>query len=268
MLTAPASHIRRHWFGTEDEHAIAGTVLLMERDRLEQYKAALDVTTAAFRGVFSGITGELHGRPLSVIHSIGPAHVADCVTFLAGAFGVTRFFATGSIGGLGTDIGDIVVANSCVTQDGYALTSFPDDIVRDDALGLSVELAFDSPTDVSQDLKEATRAVFDCDILSGPLFTVPAVCLENEALLRTLEHRGLRGIDLETGPFLAASRRAGAVQATCVHWVTDLPLARDFYYAYQPDARLAERDQRKKHRQWLNMPRLILPIVSELMDRP
>ena len=112
MLNIPKSYVRRYWFGTEDQNAIADTVLLMERDRLEQCKAALDVTLNDFRGVFAGITGLLDGRRMSVVYSIGPAHIANCVNFLAHGFGARRFFATGSIGGLGVEMGDIVVSNS------------------------------------------------------------------------------------------------------------------------------------------------------------
>ena len=43
MIEIPKSYIRKYWFGTDDVDAVAHTVLLMERDRLEQYKAALDL---------------------------------------------------------------------------------------------------------------------------------------------------------------------------------------------------------------------------------
>ena len=51
------SYIRRYWFGTDEVDAIADTVLLMERDRLEQYKTALNITLGHFHGVFNGLTG-------------------------------------------------------------------------------------------------------------------------------------------------------------------------------------------------------------------
>jgi nucleoside phosphorylase len=268
MLDIPSAHVRRYWFGTADADAVADTALLMERDRLEQYRAALDVTLADFRGVFSGITGLLGGRRLTVVYSIGPAHVADCVRFLAHGFGVRRFFATGSIGGLATAMGDVVVANACATQDGFALAAFPGEVRPDERLGRFVEIDMGRPLAVSAAVQARTREAFGCAIHVGRLFTVPAVSVETAATLREIRARGYLALDLETGPFLAACRSVGAA-GTCIHWVTDLPLERSFYYAYDGDPATVEHDRAVKHRQWLNMPRLILPVLTDLLaERP
>lgn len=258
-------HIRRYWFGAEDPEDVADTVLLMERDRLEQYKAALDITQNHFRGVFSGLTGLLNGRRLSVVYSIGPAHIADCVTFLAQGFGVQRFLSTGSIGGLATEMGDIVVSNTCATQDGYTFSSFPNDLQLDPVLGHYVELAMQRPLTISDGVRAAIAERFSCDIHMGAMFTVPAVSLEDEDRLCRIRDRGYIALDLETGPFLAACRRNN-VQGTCVHWVTDLPIERNFYYQYDGDLNVVEQDKKKKHKQWLNMPSLILPIIDDLLN--
>jgi uridine phosphorylase len=264
MRNIPPCYVRRYWFGTDDDSAVADTVLLMERDRLEQYKAALDVTLNDFRGVFAGITGLLGGRPLSVVSSIGPAHIADCVNFLAHGFGVQRFFATGSIGGLDADMGDIVVSNTCATQDGYALAAFPTEARFDKKLRRLVNLDMGRTLTVSDRVRARTREAFGCEIQVGRLFTVPAVSSEDDKFLDDIRSRGFTGLDLETGPFLAACRRAKA-EGTCIHWVTDLPLSRSFYYQYEGDPMSIQQDRVKKHKQWLNMPRLILPILSDLL---
>jgi uridine phosphorylase len=265
MLDIPATYVRRYWFGTDDPEAVADTVLLMERDRLEQYKAALDVTGCEFRGVFSGLTGRLGSRRLTVVYSIGPAHIADCVTALVRGFGVARFVATGSIGGLAAEMGDLVVSNSCTTQDGFSFAVFPEEVRTDPSLGRVLDLDLRHPLSVSPATQARLRESFDCAARIGPLFTVPAVCVETGDRLRQLHAKGFVGLDLETGPFLAACRRAGA-QGFCVHWVTDLPLERSFYYQYEGDAATVERDRAKKHRQWLNMPRLILPAVEDVLS--
>lgn len=265
MLSIPKSHVRQYWFGTDDESAVADTVILMERDRLEQFKAALDIVANDFRGVFAGITGILNDVRLSVVHSLGPAHIADCVRFLAHGFGVRRFFATGSIGGLDAAMGDIVVSNTCATQDGFALALFRGDKHEDEKLGRFVDIDMQRTLSVSDQIRACTRETFDCEIRVGRLFTVAAVSVEDDVYLRELRSRGFIGLDLETGPFLAACRSADA-QGTCVHWVTDLPLQRSFYYKYQGDPVLIEQDRVKKHKQWLNVPRLILPIVHDLLQ--
>lgn len=266
MVEIREEYVRRYWFGVDDAGAVADTVLLMERDRLEQYKAALDFTLNRFHGVFAGLTGLVKGRRISVVYSIGPAHIADCVSFLAYGFGVRRFFSTGSIGGLTTEMGDIVVSNACATQDGFSCASYPDEVRYEPFLGYTVEIDM-SPQSVavSDAVRCQTKEAFDCGIRYGRIFTVPAVSLEDCRWLSEIKDRGYVAVDLETGPFLAACRRSDA-QGVCVHWVTDLPLERSFYYQYEGDPEIIKRDNEKKHRQWLNMPRLILPIVVDLMS--
>ena len=224
-------HIRRYWFGVEDENTVASTVLLMERDRLDQYRAALDFTEARFSGVFSGITGTYRGHRLSVIYSIGPAHVADCVSFLSYGCGVKRFIATGSIGGLSAGMGDIVITSSCTTQDGFSLAVFASEAEHDAALGRIVRIEMPDLSPLPDSVHLQTRETFGCEIRRGPIFTVPAVCVEEREHIQEIKNRGYIALDLETGPFLGACRRAG-VEGFGIHWVTDLPLERSFYYQY------------------------------------
>lgn len=257
------SHVRRYWFGEDDETTVANTVLLMERDRLDQYKAALDITEHHFKGVFSGLTGCFQGHRLSVVYSIGPAHVADCVSFLAHGYNVKRFIATGSVGGLDTEMGDVVVTHRCTTQDGYSLAVMPDAVRRDDRLGRVVDIDMPETADVPKSVQAAIASTFQCEIRKGRMCTVPAVCLEDKDKLEAIKDSGYVAVDLETGPFLAACANNNA-SAFCIHWVTDLPLTRSFYYAYHGDPQQIESDKEKKRRQWLNMPRLILPILGAL----
>jgi uridine phosphorylase len=263
-VTIHKSHIRKYWFGLDDVNAMADTVLLMERDRLEQYKAALDFTLGHFHGVFNGITGVLNGTKLSVIHSIGPAHIADCVCLLVEGFGIKRFISTGSIGGLSTEMGDIVISNECATQDGFSCTVYHDEVQYHGAFGYIVEIKMPELITISDAIRARIKEAFDCEIKSGPIFTVPAVSLEDEERLTQIKNRGYIALDLETGPFLGACRYKNA-QGFCVHWVTDLPLERNFFYQYDGDPEIIEQDKDKKHKQWLNMPRLILPIVNDVI---
>lgn len=258
------SYVRKYWFGVDEVDAVANTVLLMERDRLEQYKAALDLTWNSFQGVFAGLTGLYNGRRLSVVYSRGPAHVADCVSFLAYGFGVRCFFSTGSVGGLATEMGDIVISNACATQDAFSYASYPDEVRYEQPLGYTVEIKMPQSLTLSDAIRHKLKEAFDCDIKYGAIFTVPAVSLEDDTQLNEIKNRGYVAVDLETGPFLAACQRSNA-QGVCIHWVTDLPLERSFYYQYDGAPEIIRRDKEKKHRQWLNMPRLILPIVDDLV---
>lgn len=256
---------RQHWFGVSSSDAIAPNVLLMERDRLDQYGAALDYTSARFSGVFQGITGMLNGRWLSVIYTHGPAHIADCVEFLSIGFRVRQLISTGSIGGLRIDIGDLLVADSCVTKDGYSLAYFRENMDHDDLLGDVVTLeAGNRPLLIPADIRGRLLAEFGCQIQQGRVFTVPAVSWEAPATLNAIYEQGFTAVDLETGPFLAACRRTGT-SGVCVHWVTDRPRDRDFYQKYEADPNQPDADERKKHRQWLNLPRLILPVVDQVL---
>jgi purine-nucleoside phosphorylase len=260
-----AASIRRHWFGADSTDAVAPNVLLTERDRLEQYRAAMDWTTGRFEGVFRGITGTLDGWPLSVIHSLGPAHIADCVEFLAAGFDVRQLMSTGSIGGLDTEIGDVVVSNSCTTMDAYSLACYDQEVHEERGIGKVVRVdAATYPPDIPVELRSGLAQDFGSVIHSGRIFTVPAVSWETDATLESLQQRGFVGVDLESGPFLAACRRTGA-NGLCIHWVTDLPLRRSFYHRYEGDPRVAVADERKKHTQWLNLPKLILPIVTQAL---
>lgn len=239
--------IRQHWFGADSAASIASNVLLMERNRLSQYQSALDSTTGNFRGVFEGITGTIDGFELSIVYSVGPSHIADCVEFLCAAFDIRRLFATGSVGGLSAEVGDVVVVDRCTTMDGYSLAHYDTASRLDDELGRVVDL-------VSVGASAA----------NGRMFTVPSVSWETDGRMRRLRDLGYVGVDLETGPFLAACGRLG-VPGAGIHWVTDTPLTRSFYFAHEGDADEVHRQRKEQHLRWLNLPKLILPRVLELL---
>ena len=144
------------------------------------------------------------------------------------------------------------------------MATFPNESRIDKKLGRLVEIDMGHPFAVSDQVRASTWEAFGCKVHLGRLFTVPAVSLEDDEFLREIHARGFIGLDQETGPFLAACQRA-EVEGACVHWVTDLPLTRSFYYQYRGDPVVMQLDSAKKHKQWLNMPRLILPIVDDLL---
>jgi purine-nucleoside phosphorylase len=180
-------------------------------------------------------------------------------------FDVQHLMSTGSIGGLDAEIGDLVLSTSCMTMDAYSLASFHQEAYEDGELGRVVELKGDPPPEIPVQIRSWLAQEFGCKIRIGRLFTVPAVSWETVVTLESLRERGFIGVDLETGPFLAACRRTG-VRGLNIHWVTDLPLRRDFYYQYEGDPAVTSGDERKKHFQWLNLPRLILPIVKHAIE--
>ena len=148
-------HIRKYWFGINNTEDIASIVLLMERNRLEQFKAALDVTKVQFKGVFEGITGSYNGKDFTIIHSISPSHIADCVTFLSQGFRVSQFISTGSVGGLRTSMGDIIVSNSCSTQDGYSLSVYSQNCQTIPGLGQMVDISLPQSVEFSNEIRNS-----------------------------------------------------------------------------------------------------------------
>jgi uridine phosphorylase len=245
VMEQRASAIRKHWFGLDSASSIAPDVLLMERNRLSQYQSALDWTTKSFRGVFEGITGAVSGREISILYSIGPAHIADCVEFLTAAFDIRQLVATGSVGGLSSKVGDVLLIDGCTTMDGYSLAHF--ESRTEEEWGRVVDI---------ESLRGGEPA--------GRMFTVPSVSWETEERMKRLRDLGYIGVDLETGPFLAACKRRG-VPGSCVHWVTDTPLDHDLYFLHEGDPEAAARQREEQHLRWLNLPKLILPRVIEML---
>jgi uridine phosphorylase len=264
--------IRGIFIGAMTGDVIADTVLVMERDRVQQCIGALDSVEHHFgqgygglssgNGVFHGITGSYRDLRLSVIYSIGPAHVGDCVTFLVNYFDVTRLFATGSVGGIGsTAIGDIIVTNRVTTQDGLSFVLNSKDVVKDPVLGYQVEVNMGRTLTVSSTVCQPP-VIGGTVHVNKSVYTIPAVCLETPERLAQIRKAGYAAIDLETGPFLSACK-AGGIDGAVIHWVTDLPETFSFYYSGD-DQDIVEAKARK-YRQWLNMPRIVLPILYELI---
>ena len=257
--------IRRHWFGIEGPHDLGSVVLLMERDRIDQYRGALDWTHRHFSGVFSGITGEYQGLRMSVIYSIGPAHIADCVEFLSATFdGVKLLISTGSVGGVLASVGDFVMATACTSCDSYSLGEAAEAVIRDEVLGFVTEVRAVGTPDLTGITLTENPKLQGYSLQMGKIFTAPSVSWESRERISQLEKYGYAAVDLETGPFLSASRKVD-VPAVCLHWVTDRPLDHDFYVRFETETGvLSRRVEALKHQQWLNMPRIILPIVRQL----
>ncbi len=252
--------VRKHWFGLDSAEPMAPVVLLMERDRVSQYQAAFDWTSASFDGVFRGVTGTIDGQRLSVVHSLGPAHVADCVEFLTATCEVRRLFATGSVGGLSAEVGDIVEISAATTMDGYTLAHEAGTAREEPGIGRVVDVDGGATTG-------SGGGTHPGGATGDRMFTVPSVSWETDERMLRLRELGYLGVDLETGPFLAACRRSG-VPGSCVHWVTDTPLERSFYFAHEGDPEAVRKQRADQHLRWLNQPRLILPRVLAALRSP
>lgn len=256
------SIICRHAFGVYPDK-IGEIVVLMERDRTEQYKGAFDKVLHELKGgVYYGITGLVNDREVSAIYSKGPSDIADCVAFLA--MSETKchtIFSTGSIGGLENNIkvGDFVMADSAIGNDGYSQFLAKQ-------RGKTIEGFFDNvvyPTGNVLDLTESViREVakeYKVNSHRGRLFTTPGVSLENDEFLREIVENGCIAIDMETAQFYAACQQYG-FKSAAVHWVTDLPLTRNFFYKFH-NPEQAKQDFDKKHPIWLNMANIVTSIL-------
>lgn len=254
--------ISQHAFGVCPEK-IGEIAVLMERDRIEQYKGAFDKVLHELRGgVYYGITGLVNGREVSAIYSKGPSDIADCVAFLSMSETKCRtIFSTGSIGGLGhnVDMGDFVMADSAIGDDGYSqflarqrgqtIDGFFDNVVYPN--GNVLDLTENAVREVAQEYR--------VNSYRGRLFTTPGVSLENDEFLREIVRNGCIAIDMETAQFYAACQQYG-FKSAAVHWVTDLPLTRNFFYRFH-NPEQARRDFDKKHPIWLNMANIITAIM-------
>lgn len=260
-----SKYIRKYWFGVETGEELAPNILLMEQDRLEQYKGAMDSVSYQFQGVFKGVTGKWKERRVSVVYSLGPGHIADCVTFLSIAAPISRIFCCGTIGGIHAETGDIIVTNSCCAQDGFSLVKLHRNIQYDSILGPYVQLQPSETLALDPEIIAPIEKEFACRVSGGSIFTAPAVSIEDRLRMNRIKELEFTGIDLDTGPFLSASKMCG-LRAAVLHWVTDLPMERDFYYPYYGNPEIIRRDKNIKHKQWLNMPRIILPLMAMILE--
>jgi purine-nucleoside phosphorylase len=261
-LQIPRHHIRRHWFGIDSSEHMADTVLLLKRNRLDDYKAQLDTVTHEFEGVFPGISGTFRGKLVSIVFCDGPAHLADCVNFLCDGFDIQRVVSAGTVGGLKMEIGDMIVSNSCITQDGYSLTTLSERIRYDDVVGPTVKVEIPSRFSLPASLIQRLQQVYGMKVRTGKLFTVAAIALESEEWLQRMISLGSCAVDLGSGSFLTAALLQG-VEACCLHWVTDTPLQRNFYYRFAGDEAIARADEQTKHTRWGQMPAIVLEVMSE-----
>ena len=170
-------------------------------------------------------------------------------------------FSTGSIGGLGdyVEMSDFVMADSAVGNDGYSqflarqrgetIDGFFGNIVYPN--GNVLDLTESAVREVAQEYGVKSHR--------GRLFTTPGVSLENDEFLREIVRNGSIAIDMETAQFYAACQQYGFKSAT-VHWVTDLPLTRNFFYKFHHPEQ-AKKDFDKKHPIWLNMANIITSII-------
>ncbi|MFQ5981416.1 MAG: hypothetical protein ACE5OZ_25010 [Candidatus Heimdallarchaeota archaeon] len=263
------SIISRHAFGVYPDK-IGEIVLLMERDRIEQYKGAFDKILYELKGgVYNGITGLLADTRISAIYSKSPADIADCVSFL----GMSRtschtIFSTGSIGGLGVNVemADLVMADEAIGNDGYSIflarrEEKPPDYFFDNVIQPKGNVA-----DLVEEAVQSIAEEFGVQWHRGRIFTTPAVSLETEELLHKIVDHNCIAIDMETAPFYAACQEYG-FQSLAIHWVTDLPLTRSFFYRFSGDPKVIQQDWNKKHPLWLNMPHILVSILRGYIQK-
>jgi purine-nucleoside phosphorylase len=242
---------------------IGEIAILMERDRIEQYKGAFDKVLYELKGgIYHGITGLLNDKEVSAIFSKGPSDIGDCIAFLGMSETKCKtIFSNGSIGGLGKNVmlGDFIIANDAIGNDGYSLFCAKQN-------GRSTNGLFDNIISSNSDclrliespVRDATKR-FNINYHRGRIFTIPGVSLENDDLLRDAIDHGCIAIDMETAPFYAACQRYG-FNSAAIHWVTDLPLSRNLLYRLH-NSKEAQNDWDKKSPIWLNMANIITDIL-------
>lgn len=262
----PAS-ICRHAFGTIASN-IGEIVLLMERDRTEQYKGSFDNVLAELKGgVFNGITGEINGVSVSAIYSKGPADIGDCVAFL----GLSKtkchtIFSNGSIGGIGKniDVGDFLIVDEACGNDGFS--NFLKKLEGNSNPGLFSN-KLNARTKISIEFEKKAKEIcgsFGVNCHRGKIFTIPGVCFESKELLESIKKQGFAAVDMETAQFYAACEWFN-FNSLAMHWVTDLPLKRNYAYAFEGKREIAERDWKKKHLIWLNLAKINTKFVKEFI---
>lgn len=268
LIEGKPESICRHAFGAEIKD-IGEIVLLMERDRTEQYKGAFDNTIAELKGgVFSGITGEVNGTKVSAIYSKGPADISDCVAFLA--LSKTKchtIFSNGSIGGIGSglDVGDFFIVDEAAGNDAFSI--FLNKLSGKENKGFFSNNI--KPSGKAGDkIEEPARKVcgsFGVSCHRGKIFTLPGVCFESKQFLEEIKKQGFAAVDMETAQFYAACNFFG-FKSLAFHWITDLPVERNFIYKFEGDKKVVERDWKRKHLIWLNLAKINIEIIRKYID--
>jgi len=259
--------ICQHAFGVFPDK-IGEIVVLIERDRIEQYRGTFDKLTIELKGgIYPGITGILNGIEISIIYSKGPADIADCIAFLA--MSKTKchtLFSTGSVGGLGSNIGvgDFILVDSAIGNDGYS--QFLAKLRDEHPKGFFNNYSYPNGNVIEMIEHAVIKVVQEYKVKShtGRIFTIPGVSLENSDFLKEIVNSGCIAIDMETAQFYAACTRYN-FNSAAIHWVTDLPLTRNFFYRFNNPIE-AKSDFDKKYPIWLNMVNLITDILRLYID--
>lgn len=254
--------ISQHFFGVYPEK-IGEIVIIVGKNRIEQYKGSFDKVLHEVRGgVYYGITGLVNGREVSAIYARGPSDIADCVAFLS--MSETKchtIFSTDSIGGLGpnVDMGDFVMVDSAIGNDGYSQFLARQRGETIDGFFGNVVYPNGNVLDLIENAVREVAQEYGVNSHRGRLFTTPGVSLENDEFLKEIVQNGGIAIGMRAAQFYAACQQYG-FKSAAVHWVTDLPLTRNFFYRfYNPEQ--AKRDFDKKRPIWLNKTKIITSII-------
>ncbi|MHA2239561.1 MAG: phosphorylase family protein [Candidatus Hodarchaeales archaeon] len=237
----------------------------MERDRTEQYKGAFEKVKYELKGgVFHGITGTIADTEVSAIYSKSPADIADCVAFLGmSKTKCNTIFSTGSIGGIGdkVEMGDFVIGEDAVGNDGYSqFNARKRGIILKDFFSNIIHPR-GNVADLVQKCVQEKVEEFSVHFHRGRIFTIPSVSLETKKLLKNAVNNKCLAVDMETAPFYAACNEHN-FNSLVIHWVTDLPLSRSFFYKFTGDQKIAKQDWEKKHPIWLNMSNILVSILE------
>lgn len=260
--------ISKFAFGVRPDK-VGEIVVLMERDRTEQYKGAFDEVLHELRGgTYSGITGLVENKEVSAIYSKGPSDIADCVAFL----GMSKtkchtILSTGSIGGLGeeVDVGDFVIVNEAIGNDGYSLFNSRQKGKNINGIFENIICPSGDVSDLIEDSVRMAAKAYGVSCHIGKIFTIPGVSLENYDLLIQMLQNGCIAVDMETAQFFAACKNQG-FNSAAIHWVTDLPLTRNFFHNFHHPEE-GRRDWDKKSPIWLNMAKIITDILRGYINK-
>lgn len=216
------ARVEAYFFGSP--RWIGERILFIKRDqRLVEYAAHLtDVET--FGNVWDGISGRLHGVPVSVIAAgVGPSMIGDAVYALDRPGAACLY--SGTCGGLhpALEIGATFVADQAVCGDGYSLH-----------FGRAPFLVVSGDPDTLRAVKAALAAAgepFD----AGITFTTSSVVRETDAGFWRSVDRRCRSIEMGAAAFYAAASASGKHAAACF-WVTDLPTrGKSFFDQLSPE---------------------------------
>ena len=231
--------VEAYFFGSPQR--IGEKILFIKRDqRLADYAAYL-TDLEMFGNVWHGMTGRLHGEPVSVIATgVGPSLIGDAVYALDRPGAACLY--SGTCGGLheALEIGDYFVADQAICGEGYSLHFgyAPFSITHGDPGTL-------------QAIKAALATAIE-RFDSGVTFTTSSVVRETDKeFWRDVDSR-CRIIEMGAAAFYAAALASGQ-RAAAYFWVTDLPTRGKSFFDQLLPQEVLTKEKRYRHAVALDM---------------